>query len=86
MCGYEPSGYVPYNHLLWDDSKEGLVEVALQVDLHTLTSKNLCYKVLIAALDNKNQSTEDLTDPSSQYPDNLFVNYLSRWEAIYNTL
>ncbi len=31
MCGYIPGGLLPYNHLIWADSKERLVEVALQV-------------------------------------------------------
>jgi hypothetical protein len=31
VCGYDPSGILPYNHLLFNDSREELVEVALQV-------------------------------------------------------
>ena len=31
VCGYDPAGVLPYNHLLWADSKENLVEIALQV-------------------------------------------------------
>ena len=31
MCGYDPAGVLPYNHLIWADSKETLVETALQV-------------------------------------------------------
>lgn len=32
MCSYDPIGYgVPYNHLMFADSREPLVEVALQV-------------------------------------------------------
>ena len=31
VTGYQPASGLPYNHLLWTDSKEGLVEVALQV-------------------------------------------------------
>jgi hypothetical protein len=31
VCGYIPGGILPYNHLIWADSKERLVEVALQV-------------------------------------------------------
>ncbi len=27
MCGYQPGGLLPYNHLIWADSKERLVEV-----------------------------------------------------------
>ena len=31
VTGYQPASGLPYNYLLWADSKEGLVEVALQV-------------------------------------------------------
>ena len=31
VCGYIPGGILPYNHLIWSDSKENLVEIALQV-------------------------------------------------------
>ena len=31
VCGYQPAGILPYNHLIWTDSKERLVEMALQV-------------------------------------------------------
>ena len=31
MCGYQPGGLLPYNHLIWADSKERLVEVEMVV-------------------------------------------------------
>ena len=31
VCGYDPSGILPYNHLMFNDYREELVEVALQV-------------------------------------------------------
>ena len=32
MCSYDPVGYgVPYNHLMFSDHREPLVEIALQV-------------------------------------------------------
>ena len=40
VCGYQPAGILPYNHLLWADSKEKLVEVALQVLIVTLDDNN----------------------------------------------
>ena len=43
VTGYQPASSLPYNHLLWTDSKEGLVEVALQVD--TLTECSAVFKV-----------------------------------------
>ena len=33
VCGYDPSGILPYNHLMFNDYREDLVEVALQVRL-----------------------------------------------------
>ena len=36
VTGYQPASGLPYNYLLWADSKEGLVEVALQVLVVTL--------------------------------------------------
>ena len=35
-CGYMPAGIVPYNHLIFQDTREELVEVALQVLITTL--------------------------------------------------
>ena len=32
VCGYDPSGILPYNHLMFNDYREELVEVALQVN------------------------------------------------------
>ena len=40
VCGYQPAGILPYNHLLWTDSKEKLVELALQVLIVTLEDNN----------------------------------------------
>uniref|UniRef100_A0A8C7ZZ27 HID1 domain containing n=1 Tax=Oryzias sinensis TaxID=183150 RepID=A0A8C7ZZ27_9TELE len=67
VCGYDPVGYgVPYNHLLFSDSREQLVEQALQV--------------LVVALEHEAGSPASAAlqalDPAG--PDNLFVNYLSR--------
>lgn len=39
VCGYNPTGYgVPYNHLLFSDTQEPLVEVALQILITSLDS------------------------------------------------
>ncbi|GIZ04126.1 protein HID1 [Caerostris extrusa] len=65
VCAYDPVGYgVPFNHLLFTDSREPLVEVALQL--------------LIVSLDH--DFREPATDESSEkgLPSNLFINYLSR--------
>ncbi|XP_052753465.1 protein HID1 [Galleria mellonella] len=64
VCSYDPVGLgLPYNHLLFADTLEPLVEVALQI--------------LIVTLDHDTSNTvNEETDES--LPDNLFINYLSR--------
>ncbi|XP_022120866.2 protein HID1 [Pieris rapae] len=64
VCSYDPVGLgVPYNHLLFADTLEPLVEVALQVLIVTLDH------------DTSNVVSEDSEE---SLPDNLFINYLSR--------
>jgi hypothetical protein len=36
VCGYDPAGILPYNHLLFSDTREELVETAMQVLIITL--------------------------------------------------
>uniref|UniRef100_A0A3Q2QIB7 HID1 domain containing n=1 Tax=Fundulus heteroclitus TaxID=8078 RepID=A0A3Q2QIB7_FUNHE len=65
VCSYDPVGYgIPYNHLLFSDYREQLVEQALQVLIVTLEHES------------GSSSTSLLLQPAG--PDNLFVNYLSR--------
>ncbi|XP_068238982.1 protein HID1 isoform X2 [Palaemon carinicauda] len=65
VCGFDPVGFgVPYNHLLFSDSREPLVEVALQI--------------LITTLDHDiTAGCADIEEPNT-VSDNLFINYLSR--------
>ena len=57
-------GYLPYNYLLFTDTREPLVEVAAQL--------------LCVTLDNSsNVSTDQITTGGEDCP-NLFLNYLSR--------
>ncbi|XP_068633146.1 protein HID1 [Battus philenor] len=64
VCAYDPVGIgLPYNHLLFADTLEPLVEVALQV--------------LIVALDHDTNNIS-AAEPDEVVPDNLFINYLSR--------
>ncbi|CAH4028186.1 protein HID1 [Pieris brassicae] len=64
VCSYDPVGLgVPYNHLLFADTLEPLVEVALQV--------------LIVTLDHDTSNVVS-DDSDESLPDNLFINYLSR--------
>ncbi|XP_014235010.1 protein HID1 isoform X2 [Trichogramma pretiosum] len=63
VCAYDPIGYgVPYNHLIFADSTEPLVDISLQI--------------LIVSLDHdtciSNKNGKD------KIGDNLFINYLSR--------
>ncbi|XP_049873656.1 protein HID1 [Pectinophora gossypiella] len=64
VCSYDPVGLgLPYNHLLFQDTLEPLVEVALQI--------------LIVTLDH-DTSTAANEETDENLPDNLFINYLSR--------
>ncbi|KDR13834.1 protein HID1 isoform X2 [Zootermopsis nevadensis] len=64
VCAYDPVGLgVPYNHLLFSDSVEPLVDTALQI--------------LIVTLDHDTSGSAPEGEEAS-VPDNLFINYLSR--------
>jgi len=64
VCAYDPVGLgVPYNHLLFSDSVEPLVDTALQI--------------LIVTLDHDTSGTAPEGEEAA-VPDNLFINYLSR--------
>lgn len=68
VCSYDPVGLgVPYNHLLFSDTTEPLVEVCLQV--------------LIVTLDHDmtiNHAPNAIGFDETGIADNLFINYLSR--------
>lgn len=76
VCAYDPVGYgIPYNHLLFSDYREPLVEVAAQVLITTLDHDSAASSS--PTVDGTTTSTAmDEADPPG--PDNLFVNYLSR--------
>ncbi|XP_030631630.1 protein HID1-like [Chanos chanos] len=81
VCAYDPVGYgIPYNHLLFSDHRETLVEHALQLLIVTLDQE--VHTANTAAADSSTQdsssSTSALEDPEASGPENLFVNYLSR--------
>lgn len=64
VCAYDPVGLgVPYNHLLFSDSVEPLVDTALQI--------------LIVTLDHDTSGSAPEGEEAA-VPDNLFINYLSR--------
>lgn len=71
VCAYDPVGFgIPYNHLLFSDYREQLVEQAVQI--------------LIVTLEHDGGAPQRPISPSSieeqefAGPENLFVNYLSR--------
>ncbi|KAK7870738.1 hypothetical protein R5R35_009889 [Gryllus longicercus] len=70
VCAYDPVGLgVPYNHLLFSDSLEPLVDTALQI--------------LIVTLDHDTSGGGGGGSGATEgeevsVPDNLFINYLSR--------
>ncbi|XP_006145900.1 LOW QUALITY PROTEIN: protein HID1 [Tupaia chinensis] len=76
VCAYDPVGYgIPYNHLLFSDYREPLVEEAAQVLIVTLDHD--CASSASPTVDGTTTGTAmDDADPPG--PENLFVNYLSR--------
>ncbi|CAG2158346.1 unnamed protein product [Oppiella nova] len=67
VFSYDPTGYLPFNHLLFNDSKEAVVEMALQILIVTLD-----HDFSADNAHNFGNAAEDLLQ------DNLFINYLSR--------
>ncbi|XP_044035487.1 protein HID1b isoform X3 [Siniperca chuatsi] len=79
VCAYDPVGYgIPYNHLLFSDYREQLVEQAIQILIVTLEHEaGSAASAALQALDSSaSPSAEEEQEPAG--PDNLFVNYLSR--------
>ncbi|XP_042254363.1 protein HID1b [Thunnus maccoyii] len=79
VCAYDPVGYgFPYNHLLFYDHREQLVEQAVQILIITLEHETK--SAASAALQALDASTSPaaVEEQESAGPDNLFVNYLSR--------
>ncbi|XP_048844235.1 protein HID1b [Brienomyrus brachyistius] len=78
VCAYDPVGYgIPYNHLLFSDYREQLVEHAVQILIVTLEHEGGAAPGHSQALDSTG-SPASLDDQDFVGPDNLFVNYLSR--------
>ncbi|XP_041830912.1 protein HID1b isoform X1 [Melanotaenia boesemani] len=79
VCAYDPVGYgIPYNHLLFSDYREQLVELAVQILIVTLEHEaGTAASAALRALDaTTSLSAEE--GPEEAGPENLFVNYLSR--------
>ncbi|XP_013077027.2 protein HID1-like [Biomphalaria glabrata] len=76
LCSYDPVGYgLPYNHLMFTDSREPLVEVALQVLCVTIENDSNSQPV---SVDGTSGGTAMDQTSDSGGTDNLFLNYLSR--------
>ncbi|KAM3864324.1 protein HID1 isoform 2-T2 [Diretmus argenteus] len=71
VCAYDPVGYgIPYNHLLFSDYREQLVEQAVQILIVTLEHEG--------GVAHRPASPSSMEEQECTGPDNLFVNYLSR--------
>ncbi|XP_029945643.1 protein HID1-like isoform X1 [Salarias fasciatus] len=71
VCAYDPVGYgIPYNHLLFSDYREQLVEQAVQILIVTLEHDG--------GVPHRPPSPSSMEEQESAGPENLFVNYLSR--------
>ncbi|XP_034083320.1 protein HID1b isoform X1 [Gymnodraco acuticeps] len=79
VCAYDPVGYgIPYNHLLFSDHREQLVEQAVQILIVTLEHEaGSATGSALQALDTSAAPSE-VEEQEPAGPDNLFVNYLSR--------
>ncbi|KAL0964839.1 hypothetical protein UPYG_G00329700 [Umbra pygmaea] len=77
VCAYDPVGYgVPYNHLMFSDHREVLVEHAIQILIVTLENEAGTAQPGLDASDSASTSAMEDNEPVG--PFNLFVNYLSR--------
>ncbi|XP_077413241.1 protein HID1 [Vanacampus margaritifer] len=71
ISAYDPVGYgIPYNHLLFSDYREQLVEQAVQILIVTLEHDG--------GPSHCPSSASSVEEHESTGPENLFVNYLSR--------
>jgi len=73
VFSYNPGGYLPYNYLLFTDTREPLVEVAAQLLCITLDNSSLSLTDAASSPTTKTFSSL----PNDDCP-NLFLNYLSR--------
>lgn len=76
VCAYDPVGTfgVPYNHLLFQDFQEPLVEICLQLLIVTLDHD-------VAGCNTPTSPTTSIVSSlqaNEESADNLFINYLSR--------
>ncbi|CAF4784016.1 unnamed protein product [Rotaria magnacalcarata] len=73
VFSYDPVGYLPYNYLLFTDTREPLVEAAAQLLCVTLDNSSSSINEHISS-SSSSTSKMSIGDEGS----NLFINYLSR--------
>ncbi|XP_031429374.1 protein HID1 isoform X1 [Clupea harengus] len=79
VCAYDPVGYgIPYNHLMFADYREALVEQALQILITTLDHEGVSGPHQAPPPSSLDEQEVSAAHTQSSGPDNLFVNYLSR--------
>jgi hypothetical protein len=79
VCAYDPVGSLPYNHLIFQDYQEPLVEVCLQLLIVTLDHDvNTCGSSPTAVSPTSSVISSSLQVADETNLDNLFINYLSR--------
>lgn len=78
VCAYDPVGLgVPYNHFLFADSMEPLVEVCLQILIVTLDHDMTVHSAHTDRMAAAPPASAAAFEEAS-FGDNLFINYLSR--------
>lgn len=79
VCAWHPVGTLPYNHLLFQDYQEPLVEVCLQLLIVTLDHDvGMCHTPMATSPTSSVMSSSLHVAEESGTIDNLFINYLSR--------
>ncbi|XP_074476322.1 protein HID1-like [Sebastes fasciatus] len=79
VCAYDAVGYgIPYNHLLFSDHREQLVEQAVQILIVTLEYEAASAASAALQALGTSASPSAVEEQEAAGPDNLFVNYLSR--------
>lgn len=82
VCSYDPVGLgVPYNHFIFSDTMEPLVEACLQILIVTLDHDMTLHPSPVMGANgttNANSSGATSFEEANCVGDNLFINYLSR--------
>jgi hypothetical protein len=77
VFSYDPVGYgLPYNYLMFTDSRENLVEVSCQI-LCVILESNIPFS-REGVMENTNGELIDERNPEISSNSNLFISYISR--------